>query len=296
MEAKEPVPRLPLKMVRGYPLMQYFAENYAQVEKFQARTDDLLISTYAKSGTTWISEVVEMLYFDGDTEKCGRDTIINRVPFIDLAVPGHETGVELAARTPSPRVLKTHLPVQLVPQSLWKKSCKIIYVARNPKDVAVSFYKFHLISRIHPDPGTWPEFLENFMAGNVSYGSWYSHVKDWWEKAQTYPNLLYMFYEDMLEDPRREIRKIAKFIGKDLSIELLEKTVHHTSFEQMKTNPKTNYDSVLPIIVDNNIAPFMRKGIVGDWKNNFTVAQNEKFDREFKRLMSGTTLCFRTYI
>ncbi|XP_078508495.1 sulfotransferase 1 family member D1-like [Lissotriton helveticus] len=296
MATKEPVPRLPLKMVRGYPLMHYFAENYAQVEKFQARPEDLLICTYTKSGTTWVSEVIEMLYCDGDTEKCGRDIILNRVPFIDLAIPGMETGAELAARTPSPRILKSHLPVQLLPQSFWKKNCKIIYVARNPKDVAISFYNFHFISKVHPEPGTWPEFLQNFMAGNVSYGSWYDHVKDWWAKAQTYPNLLYLFYEDMLEDPRREICKIAKFLGKDLSTELLEKTVHHTSFEQMKTNSKANYDGVHPIIVDNSIAPFMRKGIVGDWKNIFTVAQNEKFDQEFKRQMSGTTLFFRTYI
>lgn len=97
-------------------------------------------------------------------------------------------------------------------------------------------------------------------------------------------------------DPRREICKVAKFLGKDLSAEVLEKTVHHTSFQQMKVNSKVNYDGVPPIIVDNNIAPFMRKGIVGDWKNYFTVAQNEKFDEAFERQMSGTTLLFRTSI
>ncbi|XP_078508498.1 sulfotransferase 1 family member D1-like [Lissotriton helveticus] len=296
MAVKEPLPRLPLKLVCGCPLIQYFAENYAQVEKFQARPDDLLISTYTKSGTTLLSEVTEMLYCDGDIGKCGRDTIVNRVPFIELAIPGLGTGAELAAQTPSPRILKTHLPVQLLPESFWENNCKMIYKARNPKDVAVSFYNFHLISRVHPEPGTWPEFLENFMAGNVSYGSWYSHVKDWWEKAQTYSNLLFLFYEDMLEDPRREICKVAKFLGKDQSAEVLEKIVHHTSFKQMKVNSKVNYDGVHPLIVDNNIAPFMRKGIVGDWKNNFTVAQNEKFDEEFERQMLGTTLRFRTSI
>lgn len=38
-------------------------------------------------------------------------------------------------------------------------------MARNPKDVVISYYYFHQMAKIHPDPGTKAEFLENFMAG-----------------------------------------------------------------------------------------------------------------------------------
>ncbi|XP_069508164.1 sulfotransferase 1B1-like isoform X1 [Ambystoma mexicanum] len=294
MASQPLVDRLELKIIHGVPLIHYFANNFAEVERFQARPDDLLVSTYSKSGTTLLSEILEMLYHDGDTEKCGRDVIVKRVPFIDLAIPGEETGAQLAARTPSPRILKTHLPVQILPKSFWEKNCKIIYVARNAKDVAVSFFHFYLISKVHPEPGTWQEFLDKFMAGKVSYGSWYNHVTDWWEKAQKNPRILYMFYEDMLKDRRREIRKVATFLGKDLDDELLEKTVSHTSFKKMKANPMSNYDGVHPIIVDTSIGPFMRKGVTGDWKNYFTVAQNERFDEDYARQMSGSTLHFCT--
>lgn len=108
---------------------------------------------------------------------------------------------------------------------------QVVYVARNAKDVAVSFYHFYRMAKVHPDPETWDNFLEKFMAGEggpesggrsgeelsgsqpklmpacvsmslplppVSYGSWYQHVQEWWELSHTHP-VLYLFYEDMKE-------------------------------------------------------------------------------------------------
>ncbi|KAK4817828.1 hypothetical protein QYF61_000663 [Mycteria americana] len=213
---KEDVVREELGSLHGIPLYKCFVEGWPQVEAFQARPDDLLIATYPKSGTTWLSEILDMIYHDGDVEKCRRDAIFNRVPFLEMKAPemlsgeppspaappgwvGRELsrGVELLEKTPSPRLVKTHLPVQLLPTSFRDKDCKVtlqvppaslpvqvagrghhsalpnhilgcpqvIYMARNPKDVVVSYYYFYQMAKMHPDPGTLGEFLETFMAG-----------------------------------------------------------------------------------------------------------------------------------
>lgn len=285
--------RPPLKIIQGVPFIKYFADHWAEVESVQARPDDLLICTYAKAGTTWVSEIVDLILNEGDIEKAKRDPIHIRVPFLELAVPGLPTGTELLATAPSPRFVKTHLPVQLLPKTFWENNCKIIYVARNAKDVAVSYYFFYQMAKVHPDPGTWGEFLEKYMAGEVSYGSWYDHVKGWWEKRKD-KNILYLFFEDIKEDPKREIRKILQFLEKNLEDEVLDKIVHHTSFKEMKQNFAANYSTIPSSIMDQKVSPFMRKGIAGDWKNHFTVAQNERFDEDYERNMAGNSLRFRT--
>ncbi|XP_069100138.1 sulfotransferase 1 family member D1-like [Pleurodeles waltl] len=149
------------------------------------------------------------------------------------------------------------------------------------------------MAKVHPEPGTWPEYLEKFMSGDVAFGSWYDHVKGWWQKIRDHP-ILYVFYEDMKEDPRREVLKLLRFLEREVSDEVLEKILHYTSFQEMKSNPMANYRTIPDELMDQNVSPFMRKGITGDWKNMFTVAQNEKFDEDYVRKMSGSTLQFRT--
>nr|XP_056719774.1 sulfotransferase 1 family member D1-like [Euleptes europaea] len=287
--------RPPLASIKGIPIVKYFTEVWSEVELFEPHPDDLLISTYPKSGTTWISEVIDMILKEGDTKKCKRNPIYDRVPFLEFKVPGLPSGIELLRKSSPPRMIKTHLPAQLLPEAFWTKDCKMIYVARNAKDVAVSYYYFYQMANLYPEPGTWNEFLETFMAGKISYGSWYDHVKGWWDKRKEH-RMLYLFYEDLKEDPQREIRKVMEFLERSPDAQLVEKIAHHTSFKEMKQNKMANYKTFPMSIMDHNISPFMRKGITGDWKNIFTVAQNERFDAHYKKEMEGTTLHFRTEV
>ncbi|XP_044522999.1 sulfotransferase 1C1-like [Gracilinanus agilis] len=284
------------KEINGVLMNKWIYDNWDKVWNFQAKSDDLLIATYAKSGTTWTQEIVDMIQNDGNVEKCQRANTFDRQPFIEwIMPPPFHSGFDLAMKMPSPRTLKTHLPVQMVPPSFWKENSKIIYMARNAKDCLVSYYHFSRMNKYVPDPGTFEEYIEAFMNGRVLWGSWYDHVKGWWD-AKDKHRILYLFYEDMKENPKKEILKILKFMEKDISEEILNKIIHHTSFDIMKQNPMANYTTLPTSIMDHSISPFMRKGITGDWKNHFTVAQNEKFDEDYKKKMEGTTLIFRTEI
>ncbi|XP_010835585.1 PREDICTED: sulfotransferase 1A1 [Bison bison bison] len=292
MELIQDTSRPPAKYVKGIPLIKYFAEALGPLESFEAWPDDLLISTYPKSGTTWVSEILDLIYQEGDLEKCQRAPVFLRVPFLEFKAPGVPTGVELLKDTPAPRLLKTHLPLALLPKTLLDQKIKVIYIARNAKDVAVSYYHFYRMAKVHPDPGTWDSFLEKFMAGEVCYGSWYQHVREWWELSHTHP-VLYLFYEDIKEDPKREIQKILEFIGRSLPEETVDHIVQCTSFKEMKKNPMTNYSTIPTAVMDHSISAFMRKGITGDWKSTFTVAQNELFEAHYAEKMAGCKLRFR---
>ncbi|XP_034991677.1 sulfotransferase 1C2-like isoform X1 [Zootoca vivipara] len=280
----------------GVTLLREIEENWDQLKGFQAHPDDLLICTYPKAGTTWMQEIVYMIQHGGDPQKYAQVPIYLRNPFIDLFPPKPlPSGLDVARKMPSPRTIKSHLPIQLLPPSFWKQNCKIIYVARNAKDNAVSYFHFHRMNKFLPEPGTWEEFIERYIAGAVTYGSWANHVRGWWEAKERHP-ILYVFYEDMKEDPSREIQKVAQFLGIELPEFVLNQIVQHTDFENMKTNPMTNYTTFPSAYLNQSVSPFMRKGTVGNWKEHFTVAQSEQLDHVCAQLLKGSDLNFRTQL
>ena len=66
---------------------------------------------------------------------------------------------------PSPRLLKSHLPEHLLPTQIFSKKAKIVYVVRNPKDLAVSFYHFHKWAPDLPQYESWDHFFDDYIAG-----------------------------------------------------------------------------------------------------------------------------------
>ncbi|XP_004478467.1 sulfotransferase 1C3-like [Dasypus novemcinctus] len=282
--------------VDGVPLPIVSKEMWNKIYNFQAKPDDLILATYPKSGTTWMQEILDMIQNDGDVAKCKRANSLDRYPFLEVSFPHKEKhDVDIAIEMPSPRILKTHLPSHLIPPSIWKQKCKVICVARNAKDCLVSYYHFHRMASILPDPQSWEEFCEDFMSGKLAYGSWYDHVKGWWD-AKDKHRILYVFYEDIKKNPKCTIHKVLEFLEKTLPEETINKIVYHTSFDVMKENPMANHTSIPSYIYDHTISKFLRKGMPGDWKNHFTVTMNEKFDEHYKKKMAGTTLTFCTEI
>ncbi|KAI3357596.1 hypothetical protein L3Q82_016009 [Scortum barcoo] len=281
----------------GVSMTKYFTENWDSMQNFKTRPDDILIATYPKAGTTWVSYILDLLYFGHPTcpERHMSIPIHERVPFLEISIPSHPSGKDMADHLPTtPRLIKTHLPVQFVPKSFWEQNCRIVYVGRNAKDNAVSYFHFDRMNNAQPEPGDWSTFLQRFMEGNVVFGSWYDHVNGWWEKKQTHSKLHYMFYEDLIEDFGRELDSLCSFLGLSPSAEEKERIATGTKFDNMKQNKMTNYSTVKTM--NQNVSPFMRKGKVGDWKNHFTVAQNEQFDEDYRKKMKNPKLQFRTEV
>ncbi|XP_054624766.1 sulfotransferase 1 family member D1-like [Dunckerocampus dactyliophorus] len=282
--------------VKGVLLKEHVANNYKAVSAFCPDPSDLLIATYPKAGTTWVLEIVDLLLHNGDSETCKRAPILVRIPFLEntarLAIPA---GLELLKAMDPPRVIKTHLQFHLIPKGFWEKKCKVIYVARNAKDNLVSYFYFHKMNLTHPEPGPWEGFIQKFMNGQVPWGSWYDHVKGYWEEREK-RNILYLFYEDMKENPRREVERIMRYLDLSLSDDVISRIVELTSFEIMKENPTTNYTFMSMPILDHSLSTFMRKGEVGDWKNHFTPEQAAEFDEDYEKKMKHVNIPFRTQL
>jgi sulfotransferase len=137
--------------------------------------------------------------------------------------------------------------------------------------------------------GTWGEFFECFLRGQIVYGSWFDHTLVWWTNIQESPeNVLVLHYEDMKHDFATQIHRIGAFLGKDLSPRAVAAIAEHGEFQRMSANPFTNREGHPRM--DFSIRRPPRKGEVGDRRNHFTNEQNERFKAVWDQRMGGTVL------
>uniref|UniRef100_A0A3B4UKZ7 Sulfotransferase n=1 Tax=Seriola dumerili TaxID=41447 RepID=A0A3B4UKZ7_SERDU len=265
-------PRPKLFDFHGVSMTKYFTDNWDNIQNFKARPDDILIATYPKAVCVCFS-------------RCRLNVTVplhNRVPFLEKHIPGSSSGVdELNTLTTFPNIIKTHLPVQFIPKSFSKQNSKIIYMARNAKDNALAYFHVSRMNMVQPEPGD----------RSMVFGSWYERVRGWWEKKQTTSNILYLFYEDLIEVKRN---RLCSFLGLSATAELKRQVVQKVQFDNMKNNKMANGSKYE--VLDFKISPFMRKGKVGDWKNHFAAPQNEQFDEGYEKKMKNRDLQFRTVL
>ena len=105
-------------------------------------------------------------------------------------------------------------------------------------------------------------------------------------------NILFLKYEDMKKDLPKAIETIASFIGYKLEPQVVDSIAQQCSFQSMKENPACNYSVVPADTRWEDRQPFIRKGVVGDWKSYFTEDQNRRFDELYTKRMSETGLGF----
>ena len=90
-----------------------------------------------------------------------------------------------------PRAIKSHMPYNFMPCGPPKDTpSKYIYVARNPKDIAVSLFNFYFSFKAAENID-WPTFASWFLSGKVTYGSYLEHVLGWWEHRDN-DNVLFL--------------------------------------------------------------------------------------------------------
>jgi len=235
---------------------------------YTPRPDDIFVVTYPRSGTTLVQMILYQLLTDGGMDFAHiqewsphyEDRINNRQSFDHL---------------PSPRVFKSHLEYKLIP----KGTCKYIYVVRNGKDVAISFFHYsqtHMTLKMD-----FGKFFELFLKGKHRFGSWFEHVGRWWENRHDL-NVLFLTYEELANNRERAVRKIIDFCGRKVEAEKFNRIVERSSFAFMKQY-EDKFDSLTGKLMEFNLqtGSFIRKAQTGQWKEYLSSEQEELFQRRF---------------
>ncbi|CAG5088537.1 Similar to SULT1C4: Sulfotransferase 1C4 (Homo sapiens) [Cotesia congregata] len=253
----------------------FFPHRYIEQQEgfynFKARLDDTWVITYPRSGTTWTQELVWLLK---KQELCKKITI-----------PGYE----VLNGMPSPRFIKSHFPLSLLPGIL-DVGCKIIYVARNPKDVAVSWYHLNQAIKTQGYNGNFEEFWNYFQDDLTPWSPYWEHLKEAWAQRH-HPNLFFIFYEEMQQNFFQTAYKVAEFLGKSYSEKEMCKLSDYLNIKNFRNNPMVNSSELRDchIIADGG---FVRNGQSGVWSNTFSPKLEAKADAWIKKNLQDTDLVF----
>ncbi|CAF1010848.1 unnamed protein product [Rotaria sordida] len=143
--------------------------------KYQARSDDLFIVTYPKSGTTWIKTIIYTLLTNGQPFDIDYKDFFERFPYVEL---DDEQAIIKMRR---PGALRSHLPMNRIP---YNSQAKYICVIRNPKDVCVSYYIFYNtwggVRRLNFD-----QFFELFIQGRLPFNDYFECLRLTWERQSS---------------------------------------------------------------------------------------------------------------
>ncbi|CAI0378338.1 unnamed protein product [Linum tenue] len=260
----------------------YFVEGTERIAAFRSgfepRNDDILLTSFTKTGTTWLMALCyNILNLDDDDEE---DRLAKKNP--------HEVVPSLEINFLEDGVQRIYLP-----EAVRESGCRFVYVARNPKDTVVSMWHFYnkLLTRGGPKPFPLEGAVESFCKGAVPFGPFYEHVVGYWKESKRRPEeVLFLKYEELCREPKEQVRKLASFMGAsgDDDEVVVEKVLWRSSLGRLK-ELEVNKNGTWETARAPN-AHFFRKGMVGDWKNYLTSQMAERIDQLTCLKLQGTGL------
>lgn len=221
--------------------------------------DDVFLVSYPRSGNTWTRFLIANLVFQGSPTTF--ENVEKRIP--DPSVLRRR---ELA-RIDRPRIVKSH-------EYFDPRYRRIIYIVRDPRDVAVSNYYFQLKKRFIADGYPMDDYISLFVSTGIdTYGSWGENVLSWLATRGRSRDFLLLKYEEMKSDPVRELSKIALFLGMDTTPECIARAVELSSAERMRNLEKSQSKTWRTTRNTRQDIPFVRTAETGGWKETLTHSQ-----------------------
>jgi hypothetical protein len=231
-------------------------------------SDDTFLVSYPKSGNTWLRFLVANLLHPDPTDFATMET---RVPTIY-----QQTSRQLATFK-RPRVLKSH-------EYFDPRYPRVVYVVRDPRDVAVSYFHYSKRKGFIGEAATIEEFATAFLTGKINrFGTWYENVASWLAARDNTQQMLLVRYEDLRKDTPGEVRRIAGFLKLDDSDITIARAVEHSSFERMR-ELEAAAGTTLHLKKRADV-PFVRKGVAGGWKQELPDSVRSQIEQAWAPLM-----------
>lgn len=210
--------------------------------------DDTFIASYLKSGNTWMRFLTTNMRYPSQT-----------ITFRNIEDYCPQLGDHDISKFDRPRFIKSHLPrFEAFPNS--------IYVLRDGRDVAVSFY--HYSHERDWFEGSFSDFLRADWPFSEYFGTWHEHVQAALDFHEDHPDrMLLVRYEDMLEAPFEQALRIKAFAGFDIDDSTVRKAVKKSEFSELKKIEEEHGSEV-----EGKDMTFFRKGKSRQWEETFSDA------------------------
>ncbi len=274
-------------------------EDSARWWRFPLRDGDIIVSSRSKSGTTWVQMISLLLVLQTPSLP---DTLGQLSPWLDWLVRPEAEVRELLGSQHHRRVIKTHTPLDGVPQD---PRAIYVVVARHPLDAAVSLYHHSknldrerlraLMGRqdatpssdATPSPDATPSSDATVAAAGppasslpirewlLEYVEWDPDPRQWLDSipgtmlhlADAWArrddgNVLLVHYDDLRQDLDGSMSRLSRRLGIAVDEERVHALVRAAGFEVMRANAQRSVPDTLGVFKDN--VAFFRRGASGE--------------------------------
>jgi hypothetical protein len=244
------------------------------MQDFGERETDIYVVTYPKSGTTLMQMMIYQLTTDGNMDF---EHLYDVSPWCRFSAYFNKVMPSVGER----RIIKTHDAYKMLSDI---RKGKFIFVSRDYLDVISSLHQ-HIKDYNIPNAG-----LEDLA--NSKMKDWFEYNESWLENKNGL-NILYLHYEDIIENKKSILLKIAEFLEVEMDATKMERVLQRTSFDFMKKHETKFGEQPEHWKVYNN---FIRNGKIGEGKTKFTEKQVKEYRNLSKEYKAVGTFLQRYFV
>jgi len=237
-------------------IVTYILGTDRAARNFAVYPDDTFVVSYPRSGNTWTRLLIANLVY---SEKNVAFTNIEKL------IPDTSSQSNRALKaTPRPRIIKTH-------EYFDHRYRKMIYIVRDPRDVALSYYDFQRKYRQIEDGYPLEQYVDDFVEGrliSIDWGTWAENVASWMYTRGKRKEFLLLRYEDMMKDTMHELTRIANFLGIAPETQRLQQAIERSSADRMRELEKLEADQWVATKNRRKDIPFVRVAKAGGWRTS----------------------------